>query len=83
MYNLHCSIADPVLAVKDTWVIGDKFLMSHYHAFPAMRDEAHQAQAKRDEPYLFKYYNMKPFYDANLASKNVFLCMIDNIETAI
>ena len=69
-------------AVKDVWIVGDQFLKNHYHAFPMMRDKA--IQAKNQPPYLFRYYNMKPYYSTSLTSKNnAFLRFEETVDEAL
>ena len=71
-----------MLAVKDVWLLGDNFLRTNFHAFPAMRDEA--KQANNLQPYLFRYYNIKHFYSTTLTkNKNAFCRLTDTIEDAL
>ena len=72
MYYL--CIVENVLAVKDAWFLGDKF--------PAMRDEA--VQANNLQLYIYRYYNVKHFYSsASSNSKNVFNRLLETIAYAI
>ena len=78
------TFAESLEAVKDVWLIGDRFLKNIYHTFPAMRREA--KLAKKEPPYLYRYYNVKYFVpdtseyctNALLRLQNVFIDALNN-----
>ena len=47
----------PVSAFKDLWIIGDKFLNEIYHALPAIKLAAKEADEKT--PYIYNQFNIK------------------------
>ena len=71
-------IPDDVEAVKDVWLVGDKMLRTIYATLPAMRRES--KLAKLQEPYLYKYYNVKRYYaDLNNYTGNA----LERIQNAL
>ena len=52
-------IADPIIALKDCWIIGDLFVSEIYHELPAQNQENRSANAK--QLYIYRNYNVKCF----------------------
>ena len=67
-------------AVKDVWLVGDRFVKINFHEVETMVREA--KQAKHDAPYLNRYYNIKPQFSSSL-SKNIFSRLADMIVEAV
>ena len=77
--SLLCFVAAYVPAVKDVWILGDTFLQKNFHDLTDIKESADQVQSQEEEPYLFRYYNVKLFYAENQVSKNILLRLTENI----
>ena len=52
-------IVDPIIALKDCWIIGDLFVSEVYHELPAQNQENRSANTK--QLYIYRNYNVKCF----------------------
>ena len=52
-------VAKPVLAVKDLWIIGDKFVNELFHAYPALNAEVKKQNTQH--PFAYDFYNVRCF----------------------
>ena len=74
--------AGVVMAIKDTWFVGDQFINDTFHAFPAMYNESKLAKTRK--PYLYDYYNVKCF-STNLLStvRNILAHLVNALIKAL
>ena len=69
-------------AVKDIWILGDRFILDNFHEVTDLITEA--KMAKRDEPYVTRFYNVKSFHPDALANrKNFSLRYADTLNRAV
>ena len=62
--------AEDLEAVKDVWLVGDKFLRSVYPSLVAMLRES---QITNDKLYLYQYFNVRSYFLENECSTNALL----------
>ena len=70
-------------AMKDVWLIGDRFLKEIYNTLPAIKNEA--VTTKQEILYLYRYYDIYSFYQckAILAANGAMLRMVNALVEAI
>ena len=60
----HLLIIDPVIPLREIWIVGEGFLKSSFAKLQTMKTSADSQQS----PYVYQQFLIKPFYQTGMGS---------------